>query len=210
MEKQYQALFEPIKIGCVEVKNRYVMSPMATFGLVDSDGILTDSGVEYYVARAKGGMGLIITGVCFVEDSVELITTKTMMCTNRTDHWREKQQFNKMAERIHAYGGKIFLQLGAGYGRSARIPSAAGRAMAPSPLPNRWDPTIIHQEMTTEEVERIVSAFGRAAAFAKECGIDALKFMLYMRATYWIIYNECFNHRTDKYGGSLKNVIGLP
>ena len=61
MKKEHQELFQPIKIGGVEIKNRYVMSPMADFGLVDKQGVPTDAGVEYFVRRAQGGIGLILT-----------------------------------------------------------------------------------------------------------------------------------------------------
>ena len=81
MKKEHQELFQPIRIGGVEIKNRYVMSPMADFGLVDKQGVPTDAGVEYFVRRAQGGIGLILTGVCYVDDEVERIVEHTLMCT---------------------------------------------------------------------------------------------------------------------------------
>lgn len=206
MHTRYPELFQPFRLGKLELKNRFVMAPMASFGLVDSGGVLTDDGVEYFVTRARGGMGLIMTGTCFVEDTVEEIVPRTLMCTRNTDLWLEMQQFNKLARRIHAYGGKVFLQLAAGYGRSARIPSSAGRAVAPSPVPNRWDPSLMHREMTVEEIGRIVRAFGRAAAFAQRCGIDGVEVHAvhegYLLDQFTMEY---FNHRRDRYGGSFEN-----
>ena len=58
---KYESLFEPLKIGGVIVKNRFFMSPMGNFGHVDAEGALTDEGIDYYVERAKGGIGLIIS-----------------------------------------------------------------------------------------------------------------------------------------------------
>ena len=206
MDSKYKKLFEPVQIGSMTVKNRFAMAPMASFGLVDAGGVLTDDGIEYFVTRARGGISLIITGTCFVDEIVEEIRPHTLMCSQSTDLWKEKQQFNRLAERIHAYGGKIIIQLASGYGRSARIPGSAGRAVAPSEITNRWDPEITHKEMTTEEVEQIVERFAIAAAFCKECGIDGVEIHAvhegYLLDQFTVEY---FNHRTDKYGGSFEN-----
>ena len=206
VNKNHAPLFEPIAIGGVELKNRYAMSPMASFGLVDAGGVPTDDGVEYFVTRARGGIGLILTGVCYVDDVVEGITSKTLMCTSSTDKWQAMQQYCKMAERIHAFGGKLFIQLGSGYGRSARIPSAAVNAIGPSEMPNRWEPALRHRAMTTEEVEHLVAAFGEAAAFFQRCGVDGVEIHAvhegYLLDQFTM---ECFNHRADKYGGSFEN-----
>ena len=206
MRKEHEILFRPIRIGGVELKNRYVMSPMADFGLVDAGGIPTDAGVEYFVTRARGGIGLILTGACYVDDTVEKVTNKTLMCTERTDKWLAMQQYSRMAERIHAYGAKLFVQLGAGYGRSAHVPESAGEAVAPSAIPNRWDPRLIHRPAETEEVERIVRAFGEAAAFFRRCGVDGVEVHAvhegYLLDQFTM---ECFNRRTDRYGGSFEN-----
>lgn len=199
-------LFSPARIGSLTLKNRYVMAPMASFGLVDTGGVLTDDGVEYFVTRARGGFGLIITGTCFVDDTVEEILPHTLMCTERTDLWHAKQQLNRLAERAHAYGSRVFIQLASGYGRSARIPSSAGCAVAPSEIPNRWDPSILHREITVEEIHRIVAGFGRAAAFCKGCGIDGVEVHAvhegYLLDQFTVPF---FNRRTDEYGGSFEN-----
>lgn len=206
MKEQHKVLFDPIRIGGIEVKNRYVLAPMADFGLVDNGGVPTDDGVEFFVTRARGGIGLIMTGTCFVDDTIEQIGTKTLMCATKTDKWKALQQYNKMADRIHAYGGKLFVQLASGYGRSAHVPDSAGAAIGPSEIPNRWDPDLKHRAMTTEEVETLVRAFGEAAAFFKKCGVDGVEIHAvhegYLLDQFTM---ECFNHRTDKYGGSFEN-----
>lgn len=206
MKEKHRILFKPIHIGGVELKNRYVMSPMADFGLVDGGGIPTDDGVEYFVARARGGIGLIMTGTCFVDDTIEKIGTHTLMCASKTDKWKAMEQYNKMAERIHAYGGKLFVQLASGYGRSGHIPESAKEAVGPSEMPNRWKPEMTHRAMTTREVETLVEAFGEAAAFLQKCGVDGVEVHAvhegYLLDQFTM---ECFNHRTDKYGGSFEN-----
>ena len=62
MKKDHQILFTPYKIAGCELKNRYAMAAMGTGGMVTKENTFNERGVEYYVARAKGGVGLIITG----------------------------------------------------------------------------------------------------------------------------------------------------
>ena len=68
---KYEKLFTPIKIGNVNIKNRFAMAPMGPLGLADADGGFNQRGIDYYVERARGGTGLIITGVTFVDNKVE-------------------------------------------------------------------------------------------------------------------------------------------
>ena len=69
-ENKYESLFQPLQIGGVTVKNRFFLSPMGNFGHVDAEGALTDEGIDYYVERAKGGIGLIITGYCIADEAI--------------------------------------------------------------------------------------------------------------------------------------------
>lgn len=64
-------LFESITIKNVEMKNRYVMAPMGNVGHADAQGAFSQSAVEYFVERAKGGVGLIITGLCDVAPTLK-------------------------------------------------------------------------------------------------------------------------------------------
>ena len=62
---KYQKLFSPVKVGSVTLKNRFAMAPMGPLGLADANGGWNQRGIDYYTERAKGGTGLIITGVTF-------------------------------------------------------------------------------------------------------------------------------------------------
>ena len=64
-------LFEPGKIGRLSVKNRIVMAPMGN-SLVELDGRLSQRGIDHYVARAKGGTGLIVTCPAFTRQTDQL------------------------------------------------------------------------------------------------------------------------------------------
>lgn len=119
-------------------------------------------------------------------------------------------QFPKVAgemnERIHAFGSKIFLQLTAGFGRSAFPMAIDGDDfVAPSPTTNRWDPRIVHREITTDEVEEIVKKFAQAAVIAKHSGFDGVE----IHAVHEGYMLDCFtmtlfNQRKDKYEGDLR------
>jgi hypothetical protein len=67
----YPKLFEPINIGKVTIKNRIAMAPMGIIGLTASDGNPGPRAIDYYIERARGGTGLIITGVFKVENEIE-------------------------------------------------------------------------------------------------------------------------------------------
>lgn len=210
MSKKYSNLFEPFKIGKLEIKNKFVMAPMGPGGLSTPDGAFNEKGVEYYVERAKGGTGLIITGICYVENEVEKKAMPTMPCPtlNPASFIKSAAQ---MTERVHAYDSKIFLQLTAGFGRVGIPAILRGDAVAPSPVENFWNPKIMCRELTTEEVEFIVKKFAEASVVAKMSGFDGVEIHAvhegYLLDQFTI---ALFNQRTDKYGGDLMGRLRFP
>ena len=105
-----KTIFLPTKIGCVDIKNKIAMAPMGAFGLVDEYGCFNQRGIDYYVERAKGGTGLIITSVCKVENTVDAVVDGLLPCID-IDPVRFVLTSSELAERVHSYGSKIFLQL---------------------------------------------------------------------------------------------------
>ncbi|MCG0275851.1 MAG: FAD-dependent oxidoreductase [Thermosediminibacteraceae bacterium] len=210
MKKDYSNLFEPFKIGKLEIKNRFVMAPMGPGGFSTPDGAFNQRGVEYYVERAKGGTGLIITGICYVENEIEKKIMPTMPCPTLNPASFIKTA-SEMNERVHAYDAKIFLQLTAGFGRVAIPAILKGEAVAPSPIENFWDPRIKCRELTTEEVETIVKKFAEAAVIAKMSGFDGVEIHAvhegYLLDQFTL---ALFNKRTDKYGGDLMGRLRFP
>ena len=131
MDKKYSSLFEPFKIKNLEIKNRFFMAPMGIV-VINENGAYTSDAIEYYVTRAKGGIGLIITGANWMENN-----------SPATDSEASKNSGIEMTERIHAYGCKIFVQLTAGLEGTDVVPSSA--------ITNSWDPGQPSRELTTEE-----------------------------------------------------------
>ena len=205
MAQKYKKLFEPMKIGSLEIKNRFAMAPMGPLGLGDAEGGFNQRGIEYYTARARGGTGLIITGVTFVDNDIEGHAMPSCPCsTHNAVHFIRTSR--EMTERIHAYDSKIFLQLSGGFGR-VTIPTNLGEfpPVAPSPIQHRWlDKTC--RELTKEEIKTIVEKFGDGAFNAKRAGFDGVQIHAvhegYLIDQFAI---ELFNKRTDEYGGCLEN-----
>jgi len=94
----YDKLFEPGYIGKVKIKNRLVMSPMNTHFSIGDPAVLSERYFEYYKARARGGVGLIITTLC---------------------HLSQIKYFNEITEMAHRYDAKIAIELSPGTGRLA-------------------------------------------------------------------------------------------
>ncbi len=202
---KYQNLFTPVKIGSVTIKNRFAMAPMGPLGLADAQGGVNQRGIDYYTERAKGGTGLIITGVTFSDCKVE--TQSMPNCPNSTYnpvHFIRTSR--EMTERVHAYGSKIFLMMSAGFGR-VTIPTNLGEfpPVAPSAIPHRWLDKIC-RPLTVEEIRSIVKSFGDGAYNAKRGGFDGVEIHAvhegYLLDQFAI---SMFNQRTDEYGGSLEN-----
>ena len=187
------------------MKYSKLFTPMGPLGLADANGGWNQRGIDYYVERAKGGTGLIITGVTFFDQVVEKQDPSTVpnplyKPVNFVKTSRE------MTERIHAYGSKIFLQLSGGFGR-VTIPTNVGDIppIAPSAIPHRWlDKTC--RAITVDEIHAIVKQFGEAAFHAKRAGFDGVQIHAvhegYLIDQFAI---SMFNQRTDEYGGSLEN-----
>ena len=202
---KYAKLFSPVKIGNVTVKNRFAMAPMGPLGLADAEGGFNQRGIDYYTERAKGGTGLIITGVTFVENQVEEHGMPNCPCsTHNPVHFVRTAR--EMTERIHAYNAKVFLQMSGGFGR-VTIPTNLGEfpPVAPSPIQHRWlDKTC--RALTVEEIRYIVKKFGEGAYNAKRAGFDGVQIHAvhegYLIDQFAI---ALFNQRTDEYGGSLEN-----
>ncbi|URZ14498.1 FAD-dependent oxidoreductase [Clostridium felsineum] len=202
---KYKRLFEPVKIGKCEIKNRFALAPMGPLGLSDNEGGFNQRGIDYYTERAKGGTGLIITGVTFVDNEVEEHGMPNVPCPthNPVQFVRTGRE---MTERIHAYNSKVFLQMSGGFGR-VTIPTNLGEfpPVAPSPIKHRWlDKTC--RELTVDEIKAIVKKFGDGAYNAKRAGFDGVQIHAvhegYLIDQFAI---SLFNHRTDEYGGSLEN-----
>lgn len=198
---KYEHLFSPVKIGKVEVPNRIALLPMGVFSprLMNKDGSYTKDGADYYIERAKGGTGLIITGL------VPLPKNAMASILNDPESYVKNQKY--LADGIHKYGSKVFIMISALSGRSSTNPDDP----APSALPNVWNPKRNNREMTKQEIEEYIEGFAMGAKAAKDAGIDGVEIHAvhegYLLDQFTI---RNYNHRQDEYGGSLENRLRFP
>jgi 2-enoate reductase len=200
---KYKNLFSPIKIGSIEVKNRIAMMPMGVFSerlMSRKDGSYTKDGADYYIERAKGGTGLIVTGL------VPMISWLGLPYIGSSPETYIKNS-KYLVDGIHKYGAKIFQQLTAISGRSSVHPGDP----APSALPMVWDPTKNAREMTVEEIKNYVKGFANGAETAQKAGYDGVEIHA-VHEGYLIdqFTMSSMNHREDEYGGSLENRLRFP
>jgi 2,4-dienoyl-CoA reductase-like NADH-dependent reductase (Old Yellow Enzyme family) len=125
---KFSTLLSPIKIGTMEVKNRFVVPPMATnFG--NRDGSVSQQLIDYYAARAKGGFGLIIVEVSAIDPLGKAVP-------NQIGIWSDDfiPRFKNLVDEVHKYGAKIAVQLHHA-GRQTAKGVIDGQPVAPSAVP---------------------------------------------------------------------------
>jgi 2-enoate reductase len=112
-------LFKKGYIGTLELNNRVIMAPMNVGGNNESDGCLSKRGIDYFVERAKGGTGMIITGAVRVTRDFERDQKTIPLWMLFADHMIHAKWISELSERCHDYGTKVCLQLTPGGGASS-------------------------------------------------------------------------------------------
>lgn len=195
----FEKIFTPIKFGTLELPNRIVMSPMVTHYATDN-GTVTQRVIDYYTARAAGGVGLITVEATFVD----LKSLEHHMLGIYDD--KMVPGLKKLADAIHAAGGRASIQL-IHKGRLAKSATTTMRTVSASNEPDMGETP---RALTVPEIHELVEKFGQAARRAKEAGFDAVE----MHMAHGYILNQFLspysNHRTDAYGGSMENRARFP
>lgn len=192
----YEKLFTPFKIGKMEVKNRIVMSPMGTNSAL-VNGRKTDNEIDYFIERAKGGVGMIIMGCQPLNEKIAQGSMEGYM-----DSFTVLPSLTSVCDGVHRYGAKIVCQLTPGTGRNAFPDTLGNPPMSASALPSVFDPNIICHALTVEEIAQMMEDFKFAAGLAMDAGYDAIE--IHAHAGYLIdqFMSPVWNKRTDEYGGS--------
>ncbi len=204
---KYEKLFTPIQINGVELKNRIVMSPMHD-GLGLTGGDVNDQVIEYFAARAKGGVGLIINGFTVVCPD-ELCGTAGAGQSHLTT-LDNRNSFQLLAERVHEYDCKIFVQLHHP-GRSVYAPQFLNGGRQPvsstaMPASLKGDSHAAPaRELTVAEIKQIVKCYAIAAQGAYTAGCDGVEVHCAHGYLFSQFINPFKNERKDEYGGSLEN-----
>jgi len=197
MKDQWK-LLEPVTVGGVLLRNRIVMPSMES-RLSRPDGSVTKTMIDYYVERARGGVGAIIVENTFVDDKESRSSLSSSGLHN--DHMIAGK--SDLAEAIKAHGAVALIQISHG-GRQCH-PGATGRQpVAPSAIPCKVT-GVMPRELTLAEIEEIQNAFAEAAGRAKQAGFDGVE--VHGAHGYLIcgFLSPYTNQRTDNYGGRLEN-----
>ena len=230
----YKILLSPMNIGTMTVKNRTVMTA-AEMSLGQTNGCPTEKMMAYYEERAKGGIGLIIPGICRVND-MGAASTFTQLSMSHDYHIEPMRLF---AERLHRHGARLCIQLHhpgrQGYASSIntlpvvipvveRFPKVLDGLFKCTPLLLGMEEKGICMSvqspsncelsahgatrihaMSRREIRRLVADFIDAAARCQKAGVDAVE--LHGGHGYLIqqFLSPNTNLRTDEYGGSFEN-----
>jgi len=217
----FDHLMAPIKIGTMTLHNRIAMSAMGV-ELADEDGHASEPIIAYYEERARGGVGLIVTEVCAIAYP-QGATTLRQLAISRDD---DLPGLRALTDRVHRHGTKIALQL-VHHGKVSRVDIKQGRPLLVPSYPRFMGAMDMADDLSTEELGRLLQAFGgakpefreadqddidwlidrfaTAAERARRAGFDGVE----IHAAHGYLLSEflspAWNHRQDDYGGSREN-----
>lgn len=187
-------LFEPNSIGTLQLPNRLIRSATAEY-MSDLEGKPEQGVADLYAELARGGIGLIITGHCFIHQSGRCHLNMTGV---HGDHLLPALEM--MARAPHDEGGLVVMQINHG-GRQCAADAIPGPPVAPSPVPSSKGKER-PQELTDEGIEQILTAFGDAAGRAKAAGFDGVQ----IHSAHGYLINQfnspAVNWRKDRWGGT--------
>ena len=220
MDKKYDSLFTPWKIGNCEIKNRIVLTSMGGTNLLGwmENNHFDKAGAEFILKVAQNNAGLVLPGCQPVYNPM----------FGQWLHKKDKmfEDLKKWMPEFHKTGAKLFVQLTAGFGRSFTVSKMMEMlyttpvvnviskpfmnldkiTASASPAPNRWSDKVPSRAMTKEEIHQFIESFGLSAKKLKDAGVDGVEVHAvhegYLLDQFTLNY---VNKRTDEYGGSFEN-----
>lgn len=208
------ALFRPIQLGSLTVRNRAWVSPMCQYSVEQRDGVVNDWHLVHYGGLAAGGFGLVIAEATGVSPEARISPWDTGL-------WNDEQAaaWRRVTDFMHGQGASTGVQL-AHAGRKASVYrgwQGEGRGNVPAEL-GGWTPvgpttargdgadfTAEVQELDEQGIQKVIDDFAAAAVRAKEAGFDLVE--VHAAHGYLIhqFYSPLSNTRTDRWGGSWEN-----
>lgn len=203
-------LFERVKIGDWSLQSRIAMAPMTRCFADDETGVVGEDVVEYYRKRAADGIGLII--------SEGIVVSPRGKGNPKVPGLYSKEQvyaWKKVTDAVHKEGGTIIAQIWhvgrlSHHALTGNFPPQAPSAIrAEGTVPRFRQPYDIPEEMTTYDIQELVSQYAKAAKNAIEAGFDGVE--IHGAHGYLIdqFNSDISNHRTDRYGGNLEQRLTL-
>lgn len=200
--QQFPHIFSPLKIKTMEIKNRFVIPPMGT-NYANEDGTVSQSLIDYWTVRARGGWGLLIVEITAVEPQGKAIPYQLGL-------WDDSfiEGFKKLTDCAHRYGARIAVQLHHA-GRQTSSEISGSQPVAPSAIkcPVCGETP---RELSVDEIYALIEKFGHAARRAREAGFDAVE--VHGAHGYLVaqFMSKHTNKRVDEFGGSFHNRMKFP
>ena len=207
-DKKPRKLFEPIMVGNMQLRNRIKMPAMAI--AMGEDGEISEAAKAFYVDRAKGGvalMGVSCTPTRLIEDPMLGLYDDRFL-----------PGLKDLVESVRPYGARLYTQMGVGYSWGfgddpVELVSPSGltcwgRPGTPFRMGGPLEPTM-PRELTVDEIQQIVEAYGDGARRTQEAGFDAVEIIAAVGYVTAQFISPATNKRTDQYGGSLENRMRL-
>lgn len=197
----YRSLFSPVRVNQLTLKNRLVMAPLGNISMASETGRPDPAMIAYFEERARGGVGLITSGLVPVSFGIDHslsepggLTYFPKILGSRTYYagWRD------LAHAVHAAGAHFFIQLSAGLGRVGNPQCLVNQKKFPvssSLNPNYYLPAVPCLPLSGRKLKKIVRNFGQAAADSKAATIDGV--YLHGHEGYLLeqMSNRAFNRR---------------
>ncbi len=198
----YTSLFSPLQVNGVKIKNRLVMGPMGNINMAEETGRPNTKMIQYFTERAKGGVGLITSGLIPISQGIDPTVTEPggLSYFPRIDASRTRfSGWRDIAERCHGYGAKFFIQLTPGLGRVGSPECLVKKFKLPvsaSWNPNFYLPSIPCRPLSGRMARKIIKNAGQASADAKAALIDGV--YLHGHEGYLLeqMTNPAFNRRS--------------
>ena len=199
---KFKAMFQPIEIGNMTVKNRFVVPPMGN-NFANTDGTMSEQSEAYYAERAKGGFGLITIEATVVHPDAKGGPRKPCLYDDSMI-----ESFQKVIEACHREGAKVSIQL-QNAGPEGNAKNAGAPIKAASSICTQCGRDI-PQTLTTEEIYHLVDGYADAAERAWKAGADAVE--VHMAHGYLVnsFLSPRTNTRVDEFGGCFENRMRFP
>lgn len=221
MDKKYESLFTPMRIGNCDIRNRFILSPMEGTCVIEWTFFtkFNHEVHDFYMERAKNGIGLMIPGTVPVRS---LVGSKWLH-----EYPKTFEPLKPFMDELHSHGAKLFIQLTSGWGRCVILNHYLAKCMDNKLLgtlahpffkpeylmispdegaPNVFLPQYKTRAMTREEIHEYVDAYAKCAKLCQDAGVDGVEVHAvhegYLLDQFTMPYT---NHRTDEYGGSFEN-----
>ena len=196
---RFKRIFEPASIGRLRLKNRIVMSPTGT-NYAEEGGVISQRTLDYYEARARGGVGLIIVEGSSPNPQRTVLYQASLGYDNLIPKWQ------KVTDAAHKYNAGIAIQI-----MHSTMENWDGKVVqvGPSPVvvPARFmgAPGNFPHELTEQEIAERIGWFASAARRAREAGFDGVEVHGAHQYLVAAFLSSATNQRKDKYGGSVAN-----